>query len=143
MNARALALSALTVFCWGLGAVFDKLALGHLPPREVFVARLYVAFTLLLIPMIVVWEPTRVALMRSDRRVLFYLLGSVVFTYGGMFIYYKALVLGEASRIVPFTATYPLLVFLLALIFLKESFSISALIGVFLVAGGAYLLSQP
>lgn len=142
MTSSALALASLTVLFWGVAALFDKLAVGLLAPRQVFFARLYVLFVLLLIPMALSWESTRQAMFRADKRAVFYVIGSVVFAMGGIYLYFHALSRGEASRVVPFCAAYPMVTFVLALGVLKEPLSYSALVGTLLVASGTILLSK-
>lgn len=140
MNSSALVLSSLALTFWGLGAFFDKLSLSYLPPKVVFIARLYLVFILLLMPMVLSWEEVRLAVWKTDRRAIAYLLGTVTFTYAGMYVYYYALNLSEASRVVPFCAIYPLITFLLAVSILKEPFGWTHLAGTLFVVVGACLL---
>src|SRR5208282_1221342 len=142
MTGPAIALSILTILCWGAGAFFDKLSLIYLPPKAVFFARLYLAFILLLVPMAMAWEETRLAVWNVDKRVVACLLGTVGFTYAGMYAYYHALNLSGASRIIPFCGIYPLVAFLMAVILLKEPVAWSHILGTVLVAAGAVLLGR-
>ena len=138
-----IALSLLTALCWGIGAFFDKLSLAYLSPKAVFYARLYLLFVILLAPMVMAWEGTRLAVWGADKRAIAYLLGTVGFTYAGMYVYYHALSLSGASRVVPFCAVYPLVAFVLAVLFLKESVGWPHIVGTVLVTAGAVLLGRP
>jgi len=140
MTFPTLALSIVALLFWGLGQYFDKLALAHLSPKAVFYARLYLLFILLLMPMVVYWEETRLAVWKADRRAIAYLLGTVICTYAGMYAYYYALNRSGASRVVPFCASYPLITFVLAVTFLKEPFAWPHLAGTAFIVVGAVML---
>ncbi len=54
--------------------------------------------------------------------------------------FYRALKFGEASKVVPLAAIYPLVSFLLALLFLGERFTVTKLFGIsFVLLGVAFL----
>ena len=59
---------------------------------------------------------------------------------GGQIFFYNALKLGEASRVVPLGATYPLISFILAVFLLGEKFTLAKLGGIILVLSGIFLL---
>jgi uncharacterized membrane protein len=59
----------------------------------------------------------------------------------GMIFFYIALTRGEASRVVAITAAYPLVVVVLAVIFLREPVTTLKIIGVILTMVGVYFLS--
>lgn len=52
-----------------------------------------------------------------------------------------ALSRGDASRVVPITAAYPVFTAVLAIIFLSETFSVARFIGTLLIVAGAVLVS--
>ncbi len=54
--------------------------------------------------------------------------------------FYHALKTGEVSRVTPIAATYPLVTFVLGLIFFNETITFSKLVGVFLILLGIILL---
>ena len=54
--------------------------------------------------------------------------------------FYNALKTGEASKIVPIAGTYPLVSFLIGIIFLGESFTFVKAAGVMFVIAGLFLL---
>jgi len=70
------------------------------------------------------------------------IVGGAFFTILGMYVYYQALGASEASRVVPLCATYPLVAFVLAVVFLRETFTVEKMAGTVLVVGGVYLLSK-
>ncbi len=62
-------LACLAVIClWGSGPVFDKAALAHLEPHQLFLARFYLIVIVLLMPMVLYFDEIRVAVWRADRR---------------------------------------------------------------------------
>jgi len=54
--------------------------------------------------------------------------------------FYNGLKQGETSRIVPIAASYPLLTFLLGVLFFNETISVLKIAGVFLVIAGIWAL---
>ena len=53
-------LACLAVIClWGSGPIFDKAALDHLEPHQLFIARFYLLFILLLTPMVLYFDEYR------------------------------------------------------------------------------------
>ncbi len=58
----------------------------------------------------------------------------------GQAFFFKALKLGEASRIVPISGTYPLIAAVLSIVFLGEPLSVRKSIAVLLIVGGVALL---
>ena len=55
--------------------------------------------------------------------------------------YYKALQLGEASKVVPVDKLSVVLTLVLAFVFLHEEFTVRSLIGCILIAAGTFLLA--
>jgi transporter family protein len=58
----------------------------------------------------------------------------------GVFTYYSALKTGNASRIVPLASVYPMIAFILSVLFLKENFTATKLLGTLFVILGIFLL---
>lgn len=134
-------LSCLAAICLlGTVPIFDKIALAHLESRQYFLARFYVMFILLLTPLVFYFDEIRVAVWRSDRRLLWALAGSPALTLAALYFYYRAMGEGEASRVVPLCASYPLLTFLVSSVALKEPVSAAKLAGTAMIVGGSWLL---
>lgn len=139
-----LVLTCLAVcFFWGAGPIFDKLALRHLESSQLFYARFYLMFVLMLSPLVLHFDEVRAAVWRADRSLLWALGASVVLPVAGLFLYYRALGVGEASKIVAFCASYPMLTFVLSALFLKEPVTGGKVAGTLLVVSGAWLLTRP
>jgi len=72
--------------------------------------------------------------------VILLFLGGFLASFVGQLFFYKALKFGQASKVVPLAATYPLISFLLALIFLGEKITVAKILGVCCVILGVVLL---
>lgn len=67
---------------------------------------------------------------------------SGLFAAGGLWVFFVALGRGEASRVVPVTAAYPVASVVLAAIFLSERIDGVRVIGTILVVAGVAILSR-
>ncbi len=132
----------LAILGWGLGAFFDKACLRHMDPTGAFYVR--TLFTILIFTPMLLWKypQTKQALLGSDKLGPLFVVSSVIVSMAGVFFYLKALSGGEAMKIVPLSSTYPAVTFVLALLFLGESFSVNKLIGTVLLSGGIYFISK-
>lgn len=142
MEGSTLVFLLLGILGWGLGAFFDKACLKHMDPSGAFYVRNL--FLILIFTPLILWKfpQTKQALLGSDKAGPLFVLASVVVSMGGVFFYLKALSSGEAMKIVPLSSTYPAVTFVLALLFLGESFTVNKLIGTVLLSGGIYFISK-
>jgi transporter family protein len=62
---------------------------------------------------------------------------------GGLVLLYLALGRGEASKIVPVTASYPAVTLILSVLVLSESLTVGRVVGVALVASGVTVITRP
>jgi len=123
-----------------VGAIFDKFAVRNLPPTIAFFCRFYILFLLVFPFLVRDWPAHKAAMLAAPRMASVHLLMSVVAYLGGMFAYYHALGVAEASKVVPFSSAYPLITFLLSLAFLGEPFTWAKFSGTLLVIAGLSLL---
>jgi transporter family protein len=132
----------LAILGWGLGAFFDKACLKHMDPSGAFYVR--TLFMIFVFTPLVLWKypQTRQALFSSDKLGPIFVMSSVLVSMAGVFFYLKALSGGEAMKIVPLSSTYPAVTFVLALLFLGESFTVNKFIGTLLLSGGIYFISK-
>jgi transporter family protein len=142
MELSAIIFLLLAILGWGLGAFFDKVSLKHMDPSGAFYVRSL--FMIFVFTPLILWKyaPTKQALLGSDKLGPIFVMSSVIVSMGGVFFYLKALSGGEATKIVPLSSTYPAVTFVLALLFLGESFSVNKLIGTLLLSGGIYFISK-
>jgi transporter family protein len=87
-----------------------------------------------------------VLLIRRDARIEFvpgigWTILSVMFAIGGLVTLYIALATGEASKVVPISASYPAVTLIFSAIFLKERLTAARAVGVLLVIGGVILVT--
>lgn len=132
----------LAILGWGMGAFFDKASLKHMDPAGAFYVRSL--FMVFIFTPLVLWKyvPTKQALLGSDKLGPLFVMASVIVSMSGVFFYLKALSGGEAGRIVPLSSTYPFVTFVLAMLFLGESFTMNKLIGTLFLSGGIYFISR-
>ncbi|MBI5208957.1 MAG: EamA family transporter [Elusimicrobia bacterium] len=132
---------ALAIVFWGSGAIFDKLSLRHFSATDAFFVRMAVMVVLLLVPLSLRWNLTCAALTAGKTGV-FWVGASAFVTMAGVYFYLIAMSGAEASKIVPLSSTYPLVTFLLAVVFLGEGFAWNRLLGTFFVSVGVYFLAH-
>ena len=128
-------LALLTALLWGCAPMFDKLGLGKATPlaalsiRTIVVGAVLAAFVLASGG----WREFQSLDMRS---VIYIALGGLAAGLLGQLVYYHALKLGAATRVVPISATYPLVAAVLAIIFLKEPVTPGKIVGAALIVLG-------
>ena len=140
MDSVAAVACIVAILAWGAGGVVDKLGVRASDPYAAVLVRL-VFSTLMVLAFCVATGRARVALELSPRAYLFLaisgLLGSVV----GQVAYFVAIKHAPVGQVVPITATYPVVAFLLAILVLREAPSLPRLAGVVLVVVGLMLVS--
>lgn len=82
----------------------------------------------------------KMALKADLKTMLFLIAGGIMASVLGQILFYSALKQGEASKLVPVAGMYPLVSFILGLIFLGETFTLSKGFGMVLVVLGVFLL---
>lgn len=142
MSTATVVFLAFAIVAWGMGAFFDKMTLKYMDSSSAFYIR--TLFMLALFIPFIVWKysPVKQALLTLPKIASAFVLASVVVTMGGVFFYLKAMSGGEASKIVPLSSTYPFVAFLMAFLFLGESFTLTKLVGTLLISGGIYFISK-
>jgi transporter family protein len=89
---------------------------------------------------IVLFTGKQAGLATISRRGLFFLLVSGLATGLSWLCYYKALQMGEASKVIPIDKSSVVLGMILAFIVLKETLTLKAIIGGALIAVGTFVL---
>ena len=131
--------SGLTILMWGLWGFFGKIALGKgMPPSSVFLTEIFIG-VICAIPILFIIIRKKVAIFQNYSWNVFGLLSGAGLAIG-LLIYYLALEKGQASVIVPLTATYPVITVILSYLLLNERPSIFQWIGIALVISGSILL---
>jgi transporter family protein len=131
----------LAALCWGIAPLFEKIGLrGSIDPSvAVFVRSLGVMLGALgFLPFWSKVGPEIAAL--PMRGWVYIILGGIFASIFGQICFYRALKLGEMSRVVPIGASYPLIAFILGITVMKEPLTAGKTLGVMLVMTGLYLL---
>ena len=132
--------AVLTAVVWGCVPVIEKTGLLKLDP----VAGLFYRSLGVIIGIVILvsfkWAAIRSSFGGAAHGWLFLVLGGFLASFVGQMFFYNALKRGEASTVVPIAAAYPLLSFVLGVIFLGESFTIAKAGGVACVLAGIFLL---
>ena len=131
----------LNVLCWGSGAILDKAGVMRASANSFFFGRLL--FMVIIFLPIVIWKSfsEKSIGMGMDKMSLLLAALSAIAANLGVLFYLKAMHGGEASKITPLTAAYPLIAFFLAIIILGEKFTLFKLLGTVLVCAGIAFLA--
>lgn len=132
---KVFVLAVLTALLWGFAPVFDKLGLGKATPLAALTVRTMVV-VIGLVVFIAASGGWREFYTLDTRSVVYLVIGALAAGLVGQFIYYHALKLGEAARVVPIAATYPLVAAILSITFLREPVTPGKVIGAVLIVLG-------
>lgn len=141
MNSAAVTGAFLTMLCWGSAAIFDKLGMrGVANPVVALLVRLGVA-TLLAFVYAAVTGAFRDLKAVPASNLWALAAGAVLASALGQAFYFLAIKHADASRVVPFTASYPAIALVLGVIVLHEPVTLPKVAGTVLVLAGLMLLS--
>jgi transporter family protein len=131
----------LASFCWGFAPLFEKVGLrGNIDPAVgVLIRTVGVLLGVLLIFPAMPKFTGRFADL-TPRNWFFLSMGGLLASVIGQLCFYRALKLGEVSKVVPIGASYPVLAFLLGILFFRESVTLPKMAGIALVIAGVFLL---
>ncbi|MEN6545748.1 MAG: EamA family transporter [Armatimonadia bacterium] len=142
MNQTAIVAAIMTMLAWGGAAICDKFGMrGLTNPLLGVMVRLTVAFAGF-------WA---VFLIKGDWRqlrdipassLLPLALGGLLGAFLGQWAYFNAIRNADASQVVPFTASYPIVALVLAALLLREPITISKVLGTLLILGGLLLIRR-
>lgn len=129
----------LTAFIWGVVPVLEKIGLNKVEP---FVGLFYRCLGVLLGLFVVgVFLVKPVELKQADlKTILILMLSGFLASFVAQIAFYHALKLGDVSRVVPVSAAYFLIAFVLGIFVLGENLSVQKGIGMLMVLGGVWLL---
>lgn len=129
----------LTACIWGVVPILEKLGLAHISPVVgLFYRCLGVVLGLVLLPLFAFkLEEVRSVDLRS---IIFLVTAGFLASFLAQITFYNGLKLGDVSKIVPISASYPLITFILGLIIFKENFSMMKVLGVLSVVVGIWAI---
>jgi transporter family protein len=143
MNVSTIALTAATIFLWGVIPILDKLALSqfHASPL-VGIAIRAVGVTVLAVPL--AWglaDAGKSIRVMPPAAIALFLASGVVSLLVAQYTYYTLLKQAEVSRVFPLLfCAAPLVTLVLGVVFLKEPMTFKQALGAVLVIGGGLLL---
>ncbi len=141
MEGHVILLWFLTLLFWGSAPLFEKWALRALDPLLALTLRTGLAALILLGASLLNHNWAAVSKL-TWRDVLALAASGILAGVLGMFTYFSLLKSGQASKIVPMTAAYPLVTALLAFLFLGEKLSFLRIVGILLTILGLIILQK-
>lgn len=137
MNAFTWAL--LAAVCWGMAPLLEKIGLKQVAPLAgLFYRSIGVLIGLVVLCLFLV-KPQQIKAV-DGRSALLLIGGGLLASFLGQICFYNSLKLGEVSRMVPVSGSYPLLAFLLGVLLLGEALTPLKAAGALLIVGGLWLL---
>jgi len=137
---KAFYFALMTAVVWGIVPILEKMGVARIAPLAgVFIRSCGVVIGISIMA-IFNNQAVRIALKADPRTIFLLVLGGFMASIVGQIFFYNALKIGEASKVVPIAGIYPLVAFLLGVIFLGESFTFMKATGVTFVIIGLFLL---
>ena len=130
--------SAGAMVLWGMWGFLGKISAQHMPNKTLLVIACLgfaIAF-----PVVASMYPKSIRFPVGNPY-SYYTLLSGLFAGVGVILFYMALETSDASRVVAFTAMYPLITVILSLFFLREQLTVSKLVGISFALAAAFFLS--
>lgn len=129
----------LTACIWGMVPIIEKIGLGKVDPG---VGLLYrgIGAMIGLSVLGITYALSGVSLKADWKSIGFLALGGLLASVIGQFFFYRALKAGEASLVVPVTATYPLISFIIGIFVLQERVTGGKIFGILMVITGIIFL---
>ena len=128
----------LTMFFWGISPALEKIGVSKLSPLTAVSIRSF--FVAIILSVFFFSSGGLQEATKDPRSLAFILLGGLFAGLLGQLTYFSALKYGEASRVVPIVASYPVLTFIIGITLLGESLTMAKVAGVVLVSAGVFLL---
>jgi len=141
MDSVTVLFAFLALVGFGSGAICDKLALRGLSANTAVVARSLMTAVIFAGYGALAGQFRRIAAAPAIP-LAWLVAGVVVNPVLGQLAFYKALKVGEASRVIPIAASYPLVTVILAVAFLGEKLTTPKVAGVLCIVVGIVLLSE-
>jgi len=140
---KAFWLAVLTAFIWGFAPFIEKIGLSSkgVDPLVGVVFRATGGFlaVMVLLAFLLKFHPQGFRSI-DFRAMSFLIIGGLLGSVIGQVFFYQALKAGEVSMVAPIVGTFPLVAFILGVIFLGETITVTKIAGVLLIIGGVVLL---
>lgn len=133
-------LAAVAALCWGTSTILEKTGVGNADPLAGLWARCVGVFAGgLVLTFLIPGLPQKISAMGA-RSFLLLASGGVVASVAGQIFFYRALKIGDVGRVSAVGGSWPLIAFLLSVLFLHEAPSLRKVAGAALVISGVALL---
>lgn len=129
----------LTVILWGSSPIIEKIGLSRISPFAAVTIRSSIITIVLLVIMLVTGRSQEIMGV-GVKSVLLFACSGIMAGLLGMWTYFKVLQMGEVSKIVPVSSTYPLIAAFLGIIVLGEEISLPRILGTLLIVTGTWLV---
>ena len=130
----------LAALAWGCAPIFEKLGLSKIPVFNGLFYRCLGVFLGALVLMLFKFDTFKETISHAPSGWLYLVIGGFMASIIGQIFFYHALKDGEASLVVPLGAAYPLIAFILGIIFLGEKVTLAKSFGLVFVLLGVFLL---
>lgn len=130
----------MTAVIWGIVPILEKMGVSRIMPLAGIMIRSCGVIIGVSVLAIFNNQAFRTALKAEPRTVFLLVLAGFMASIVGQIFFYNALKTGEASKVVPIAGIYPLVSFLLGILFLGESITLAKVGGVAFVITGLFLL---
>ena len=139
MNITVVALTFLTIVSWGLWGFFIKISTDKIGVQAIIWGP-SIAFVLIVLSYLLVTK--QLLPLNLDRAGIFFsLLGGIGAAVGSV-AFITILKQQQVSLVIPFTALYPVITVILAVLFLNERLTASQTIGILLAVAAVFLISK-
>lgn len=130
----------LAALVWGVAPLVEKAGLARIEPMAGVIIRSFGVILGAIILAAFNGHIVKSAFSAESKTIVLLALGGIIASILGQVFFYNALKHGEVSKMVPIAATYPLVSFLLGILFFGESFTIVKGLGIGFVIVGVFLL---
>ena len=139
MQANVIILLILTALLWGATPIMEKKGLETTSPI-VGLAFRNLAIIICVFITVLVMGKTKELISTPPKTMLLFAATGIIAGFLAMLTYFGALKLGATSKIIPISATYPLVTALLGILILGEQATLFRILGAGLIIGGVWLV---
>ncbi|AEH45083.1 protein of unknown function DUF6 transmembrane [Thermodesulfatator indicus DSM 15286] len=139
MVGKAILFWFLTIFFWGSAPLLERTALKGMSPLLALALRTSFAAILLVFAVLVSGEHRTLSQL-GKKEIIAALASGIVAGVFGMFTYFSLLKTGQASKVVPLTAAYPLVTAILSFMLLGERITLMRFSGIVITIVGLIIL---
>ena len=130
----------IAAFSWSISPIFDKLALRNTNISIMLASRMLLSSIVLYFVLFSQGKIKNIFYI-SKYSFIMILISAILSGVIGYLCYFKALSIGNVSKVVPLVATYPFFSCLISIFFLGESFSFFKILGSLLIIAGVVVIN--